>query len=178
MAKRVTQQKHRAVTPDDLASLVRNLGTLVRDSVREEVRDQLRPVLADLKLLRADMERFEGVIRDVPKMVADAMGRERERLANDMRRDLSHRALLGNLDLARHPMRHGATPEDLEQARAINHAFAAGGAAGVQILEGAGADAAGLPMTRALPDNRAEGRPAFVEGETPAIADGEVVKPA
>jgi hypothetical protein len=56
MAKRVAPK--RAVTPEDLESLVRALGGLVRESVREEVRDAVKPLSASIATLVAHVTGF------------------------------------------------------------------------------------------------------------------------
>lgn len=108
---------NKPATVGDLKSLVQALGPLIRDSVREEVSDALRPLLRDL-------ERLEAVSRETLKFVTDALMLERQRLAKE--RDIEHRRVLGGLDLARRPDRPGATPEQLRDAALASSAFVAG----------------------------------------------------
>jgi hypothetical protein len=100
-------------TVGDLKSLVQALKPLIEETVS----DQLRP-------LRRDMERFEGCIRDVAKLLQESLTLERQRLAKE--RDVEHRRFLSGVDLARRPDRPGATPEQLHDAALASTAFVAG----------------------------------------------------
>jgi len=117
MASKASKSKQRPLTPDDLKSLVQGLGAMVRDSVREEVSDQIRPLCRDL-------ERLEGCNRDLQKLLNEALTLERQRLAKE--RDVEHRRFLSGADLARHPGRDGATKEQLRDAALVSTAFVAG----------------------------------------------------
>ena len=120
----------------------RAIKDLVRDVVRAEVQAALRLEVAPL---RADMERFEGCIRDVIRLTTDALALERQRLAKE--RDLEHRSFLGKIDLARHPERPGATLEQLREAEKTAAIFRAGEAAQRE----ADARESGLKMRDQLP---------------------------